>query len=144
MTDFNSIAEMMQSLAAEAVLAAHDNFGFTLDYSAAGIQTLETILANVSVNLDTSDKDAVEQAVKLWGGYFGETVHRSCGGTWELIQYPGRVAAVPALVIEGSQLYPLMKVHRRLTMGESENIWKFFDKIRGRLSPVHPTEQSST
>ncbi len=143
MADFNSIAEMMQSLAAEAVHSAQENYGFSLDYSHRSIESLETILANVSVHLDASDKGAVEESVKLWGSYFGETVLRTCGGTWELIQYPGRIAAIPTLVIEGSQLYPLMKVHRRLTMGESENVLKFFEKIRSRLSPVHPTEQSS-
>jgi hypothetical protein len=44
------------------------------------------------------------------------------------------------LVIAGSQLYPLMKVYRRLTMGEPENVWKFYEKIRTKLSPVHPTD----
>ena len=136
MAGFNSIAEMMQSCADDAVRQAREQFGFAFDYSNASIESLETILAAICTSLDSSDQAAVEQAVKLWGSYLGETVRRVCGGSWELIQYPGRAAAVPTLVIGGSQLYPLMKVYRRLTMGEQENVWKFYGRIRGKLSPV--------
>ncbi len=138
MADFQSIADMMQSCAAEAVHAAHEQFGFTLDYSDHSIESLETILANLHIS---EDKEAVEQAVKQWGSYLGEVVRRNFGGEWELLQPPGRAAAVPTLVIAGSQLYPLMKVFRRLTMGEPENVWKFYEKIRARLASVHPTDR---
>jgi len=80
MSDFNSIAEMMQSCAEEAIAIARDQFGFALDYSQDSIESLETILANLAGKLDLSDKAGVEQTVKLWGGYFGETVRRSFGG----------------------------------------------------------------
>lgn len=70
MFDFNSIAEMMQSCAGEAIGIAHHQFGFALDYSGASIESLETILANVGAKLDLSDKDAVEQSVKTVGRLF--------------------------------------------------------------------------
>ncbi len=140
MADFNSIAEMIESCAAQAVHIGGEQFGFTLDYSDQSVQSLETILANIASTLDNSNKEVVEQSVKTWGSYLGEVVRRSFGGDWELVQPPGRVAAVPTLVIAGSQLYPMMKIYRRLTMGESENVWKFYERIRGRLSPVHPTD----
>lgn len=143
MADFNSIDEMMQGCAKEAVAEAHDRFGFTLDYSARSLESLETILANISSTLDLEDKDAVEQIVKTWGSYFGETVRRTCGGNWDLIQYPNRVSALPAVVVAGSQLYPLMKVFRRLTMGEAENVWKFYERIQARLSAAEPVREPS-
>lgn len=143
MADFNSIGEMMRDCAAEAVGIAQDRFGFVLDYSDASIESLETILAGVSASLDLSDEGLVEQAVKVWGSYFGETVRRSFGGSWDLVQYPGRAAAFPTLVIAGSQLYPLMKVYRRFTIGDSENVWKFYERIRSKLCSVHPVEGSS-
>ncbi len=141
MTDFNSITEMMQSCAAEAVHTAQERFGFALDYSDKSIESLETVLACIGGTLDIADEEAVEHAVKLWGAYLGEVVRRSWGGAWDLVQYPGQASAVPTLVIAGSQLYPLMKVYRRLTMGEVENIWKFYERIRLKLCPVHPTDR---
>lgn len=140
MVEFQSIADMMESCAADAVAVAQEQFGFALDYSHGSVESLETVVANVAVGLDGGDKEATEQAVKRWGGYLGEVVRKNLGGQWEMVQYPGGTAAVPALVIAGSQLYPLVKVYRRLTMGDAENICEFYAKIRDRLSPVHPTD----
>ena len=142
MADFQSIADMMQSYAGRAVQTAHDSFGFELDYSERSIEALETILASVSGSLNLLENDKVEEQVKLWGGYLGEVVRRQWNGAWDLIQYPGSAAAVPTLLISGSQLYPLLKVYRRLTMGDGENIWKFYEQIRNRLATVHPLEGS--
>jgi hypothetical protein len=141
MADFNSITEMMQSCAAEAVHTAQERFGFVLDYSDKSVEFLETVLSGVGTTLDAGNEEAVENAVKLWGAYLGEVVRRSCGGAWDLIQYPGQAAAVPTLVIDGSQLYPLMKVYRRLTMGEAENVWQFYERIRTKLCPVRPIDR---
>lgn len=140
MADFRSISDMMESCAAEAVQVAHANFGFQLDYSEDSLTSLETILSSVSGGLQIADKEAVEEQVKRWGGYFGEVVRRRWQGSWELVQYPGGAAAVPTLLVSGSQLYPLMKVYRRLTMGEAENVRNFYEKIRQKLSAVYPTE----
>lgn len=142
MDAFHSIAEMMESCAAEAAVLARERFGFTLDYSPASIQSLETVLANIGPEINASDKSAVEQAVKHWGGYFGETVRRNFGGAWDLVQYPGKVAAVPTLIVAGSQVFPLVKVYRRLTLGESENVWEFYQKICTRLSSVPSTDKT--
>ncbi len=143
MAGFNSITEMMQSYAADAIGLAQERFGFALDYSDRSIESLETILASIAGALNVSDKDAVEQEVKLWGGYLGEVVRRRWDGTWNLIPYPGRAAAVPTLVVAGSQLYPLMKVYRRLTMGDAENVWEFYERIRGKLCAVYPIDGSA-
>lgn len=129
MADFDSISEMMQKFAEEAVHAARQDYGFDLDYSSASVESLETILSNILREMNTSDKDAVELAVKRWGGYLGETLRRNIGGSWKMIQYPGRTVSVPAIEVGGSQLYPLMKVYRRLTMGEAENVSKFYSMI---------------
>lgn len=134
MADFQSIDHMMQSYADDAVQAAQDRFGFQLDYSPESIRSLETILAGVGASPDLSEKDKVEEQVRVWGGYLGEVVRRQWNGAWDLIQYPGRAEAMPALTISGSQIYPLMKIYRRLTVGESENVWKFYEQVRDRLS----------
>ena len=42
---------------------------------------------------------------------------------------------MPTIVIRGSQLYPLMKVYRRLHTGEAERVTDFYAKVRERLVP---------
>ena len=57
----------------------------------------------------------------LWGSYFGELLRREHGGAWAMTVYPRSDFSVPTLEIEGSHLYPMMKVHRRLAMGAGES-----------------------
>jgi hypothetical protein len=60
-------------------------------------------------------------------------------GEWELGPHPtGGVAAVPTLVVRDARLYPLMKVYRRLTLGEGENLSAFYKMVSSRL--LHPSE----
>ncbi|HEX4021330.1 MAG TPA: hypothetical protein VHX63_09315 [Acidobacteriaceae bacterium] len=142
MVAYESIAQMMQANAGKAIESAKDRFGFHLDYSEATLEPLETILTNVATSLPAEDKDKIEYETKLWGSYFGEVIRQRWEGTWELAQYPGTAFTVPAVNIRGAQLYPLMKVHRRLTMGDSENLWQYYQKIRQKLMHVLPTDGS--
>jgi hypothetical protein len=75
----------------------------------------------------------LEYQTRTWGGYFGEVLRRRWQGEWSFTQYPNAVAAVPTLEIAGSRLYPLMKVNRRLTLGEAESLTAFLELIQTRL-----------
>jgi hypothetical protein len=125
-TQFDSLDAMIVAYAAEAVRVAADGHRVKLDYSLASVATLEAILAGQSA-VD------LEYQTRTWGGYFGEVLRRRWGGEWSLTQYPNAVAAVPTLDIAGSRLYPLMKVYRRLTMGEDESLTTFLELVQGRL-----------
>jgi hypothetical protein len=131
---YASIGEMMRVAAHAAVAEAERGYGFTLDYSEESLAYLDPILAQVALS-KTLD---VERETKLWGAYFGETVRTIYGGDWEFTQYPqSKVnAAVPTLVVRGSQLYPLMKVYRRLTLGEGERMDAFYAMVRQRLEAL--------
>jgi hypothetical protein len=48
------------------------------------------------------------------------------------------VAVVPTLLIRGSRLYPLLKVYRRLTLGEAENLSAFYKMVAARLGEPTP------
>ena len=50
-----------------------------------------------------------------------------------MTQYPGGVAAVPAVDLRGSRVFPLMKVFRRLTEGEEEDLRTFYSMVTERL-----------
>jgi hypothetical protein len=60
-------------------------------------------------------------------------LRRRYAGTWEMTQYPGGVIAVPAIEVRASRLFPLMKVYRRLTQGDEEDLRAFFAMVTERL-----------
>jgi hypothetical protein len=137
MATYESIGQMMQASARAAVQSASERFGFSLDFSEGSLALLETILTNVIAALPDGDSNSVERETKLWGSYFGEVVCRRWDGNWELATYPGSNFSVPAVNVRGSQLYPLVKVYRRITQGAAEDIWKYYQGIQQKLASSH-------
>lgn len=127
---YESLGEMMQACAQTAVRVAAAEYKQLLDFSEASIEVLDEILAVVAERDSEAD---TEYEVRIWGGYFGEVLRRRYAGEWEMTQYPGAAAAVPALEVRGSRLFPLMKVYRRLTMGQSEELGSFYHMVTARL-----------
>jgi len=84
-----------------------------------------------------NDPVAVEEQMvmmcKLWGGYFGEVVRRRWGGEWGMETYPGAQFATLTLNVRGAKLFPSMKIYRRLTEGEGEDVWSFYQRVREKL-----------
>ncbi len=133
-SNFASLADMMSAYAEEAVRVAWSDHRRRLDRSESSIDLLEQIL-------DGQSAEDLDFQTRLWGGYFGEVFRRRFAGEWELTQYPGGgVAAVPTLLVGGSRLYPLMKVYRRLTLGEAENLAAFYKLVATRLDEPPPAK----
>lgn len=138
----NTISDMMEQYAAEAVRLGSE-FGVKLDYSESSLETLERVLDQLADKLPSSkteprSEDTMEQELdsvsRIWGGYFGETIRRLWGGEWGVETYPGTIAPVISVDIGGAKLFPVMKIYRRLTKGQDENVWLFYQKVRGRVS----------
>jgi hypothetical protein len=136
---FDSLEAMMCAHAEAAVRLAADEHGMTLDYSPESVARLETILAARS---PVADGD-LDEAVRMWGAYFGEVFrHRYVAG-WIMAVYPRQPGAepvapnadvaMPALDIGGSHVYPLLKVYRRLTIGPTEDLAGFFIRVTAAL-----------
>jgi hypothetical protein len=125
---FPDLGAMMEGYARAAVELG-TAFQHKLDFSADSIDGLDEILVQVS---ESPELD-LDFEVRLWGSYLGEVLRRRYAGTWEMTQYPGGVAAVPAVEVRGSRLFPLMKVYRRLTIGEEEDLRSFFAMVTERL-----------
>jgi len=128
-TSYSDLDAMMAAYAAAAVEIASEFYRQSLDYNSNSMVAFEAVLSELS---DKRELD-YDYEVKLWGSYLGEVLRRRYAGTWEMTQYPGGVAAVPAIEVRGSRLFPLMKVYRRVTMGDSESIAAFFDMVTERL-----------
>ena len=119
----------MEGYAHAAIELAHDDFGRTLDFSAESVDALDEILIRVG----ESPESDLDFEVRLWGSYLGEVLRRRYAGSWEMTQYPGGTVAVPAVDVRGSRLFPLMKVYRRLTVGEEEDLGSFYSMVTERL-----------
>jgi hypothetical protein len=126
---FPDLDAMMEAYAGAAVRVAREVFRQRLDYNSESMVAFEAVLSELA---EKGDLD-YDYEVKLWGSYLGEVLRRRYAGSWEMTQYPGGVAAVPAVEVRGSRLFPLMKVYRRITMGDAESIAAFFDMVTERL-----------
>jgi hypothetical protein len=128
-TVFPNLDAMMQGYAQAAAQTAREQFRRDLDYSSESIEGLDEILVLVG---ESPDLD-IDFEVRLWGSYLGEVLRRRYAGGWEMTKYPGGEMAVPAVEVRGSRLFPLMKVYRRLTEGEEEDLATFFSMVTERL-----------
>jgi hypothetical protein len=126
---FSDLGAMMEGYARAAAERARSEFKQKLDFTSESIDALDEILVLVG----DSPELEVDFEVRLWGSYLGEVLRRRYAGAWEMTQYPGGVAAVPAIEVRGSRLFPLMKVYRRLTIGEEEDLRAFYAMVTERL-----------
>ncbi len=125
----------MAAVYAEKAVALAREFKARLDYSENSLMEVETILAQLSRELPTAQPatEDLTEICKMWGSYFGEVVRRRFGGEWSIETYPGKQFATLTLNVGGRKLFPSMKIHRRLTEGEAEDVWSFYKMIKSRL-----------
>jgi hypothetical protein len=126
---FPDLGAMMEGYARAAVELARSEFAQKLDFSSESIEGLDEILVTVA----DSPELEVDFEARLWGSYLGEVLRRRYAGNWELTLYPGGNVAVPAVEVRGSKLFPLMKVYRRLTVGEEDDLRTFYSMVTERL-----------
>jgi hypothetical protein len=126
---FPDLEAMMEAYAQAAAVQARAEFKQRLDFTSDSVDVLDDVLVMVG---ESPERD-LDFEVRLWGSYLGEVLRRRYAGNWEMTPYPGSLIAVPAVEIRGSRIFPLMKVHRRLTMGEEEDLHTFSSKIIERL-----------
>jgi hypothetical protein len=138
-TSFPDLEAMMESYARAAADLAQSQFKRKLDFSADSVDGLDEIL----VIIGESPELDLDFEVRLWGSYLGEVLRRRYAGMWELTPYPGELpngtgksstpVAVPAIEVRGSRVFPLIKVYRRLTMGDEEDLRSFYTMVTERL-----------
>ncbi len=115
---FPDLGAMMEGYANAAAEVAALEFQQQLDFSADSVDALDEVLIMVG----EGPQFDLEFEVRLWGSYLGEVVRRRYSGAWEMYVYPGGNSAVPAVNVRGSRIFPLMKVYRRLTEGDEEDL----------------------
>jgi hypothetical protein len=130
---------MVTAYAQQAVSSAYE-FNAQLDYGENSLMEVENILARLSREMPASKPtdDEVSEICKIWGSYLGEVVRRRFGGEWSIETYPGKQFATLTLSVGGNKLFPSMKIHRRLTASEGENVWSFYRMVKAKLEKPHP------
>jgi hypothetical protein len=126
---YPDLGAMMEGYAQAAAELARREFHQKLDFTSESIDGLDEILVLIG---ESPDRD-LDFEVRLWGSYLGEVLRRRYAGGWEMTQYPGGAVAVPAIDVRGSRLFPLLKVYRRLTTGEEEDLRAFYTMVTERL-----------
>lgn len=136
---FPDLETMMEGYARAASELASTQFERKLDFSGESMDSLDEILVLVG----ESPEFDLDFEVRLWGSYLGEVLRRRYAGSWEMTTYPGDLpngasksngpVAVPAVEVRGSRLFPLLKIYRRLTIGDEDDLRSFFNMVTGRL-----------
>jgi hypothetical protein len=126
---YPDLGAMMEGYARAASELGESEFGQKLDFTSDSIDGLDEILIRVG----ESPELELDFEVRLWGSYLGEVLRRRYAGVWEMTIYPGGAVAVPAVDVRGSRLFPLMKVYRRLTEGDEDDLRAFYTKVTERL-----------
>jgi hypothetical protein len=126
---FPNLGAMMEGYAQAAVEIAKSEYRQNLDFSPESVSVLDEVIILLSESIDID----LDFESRLWGSYLGEVIRIRYAGTWDMTQYPGGQVAVPAVDVRGSRLFPLMKVFRRLTIGEEEDLPSFYHMITQRL-----------
>jgi hypothetical protein len=128
-TAYPDLGAMMEAYAQAAAGLGAAEFKQKLDFGSESIDALDEVLILVG----ESPELVLDFEVRLWGSYLGEVLRRRYAGSWEMTVYPGGATAVPSVDVRGSRLFPLMKVYRRLTTGEEEDLHTFFAMVTERL-----------
>ena len=126
---YPDLGSMMEGYARAAAEFARQEFKQKLDFTSESIDGLDEILVLVG---ESPELD-VDFEARLWGSYLGEVLRRRYAGSWEMTQYPGGAMAVPSIDVRGSRLFPMMKVYRRLTVGDEEDLRTFYAMVTERL-----------
>jgi hypothetical protein len=134
MSSYDSVGEMVNSYAQQAVTFGRD-FNAQLDYSENSLMELESILGALCREMPGKKPpdDELSEVCKVWGSYLGEVVRRRFGGEWSIETCPGKQFATLTLNVHGNKLFPSIKVHRRLTQGDGDNVWAFYRKVKEKL-----------
>lgn len=137
METHDSVGSMTEAYAQKAVIIGRE-FNARLDYSENSLMELEGILSQLALDLPPGGPatDELTEMCKMWGCYFGEVVRRRFGGDWSIDTYPGKQFATLTLTVAGNKLFPSMKIHRRLTEGEADNVWSFYKMVKAKLEPA--------
>jgi len=114
----------MAHYAEQAAIDAGQRFGTLLDFTPQSVESVEKVLDSLTRAKNFQgydDKDTRAEAL-IFGAYIGEVIRREHGGEWSKDHLQAGPATYP-LHWDGHDSFPYNWCYKRLTQGESENVW---------------------
>lgn len=134
---YKSMDEAMAATAEYAVRMAAAA-GIKLDYSNASIEAVEQQLAGLHDQLQARRTDSTSNPLPserefqamcyYFGTYIAEVLKRTYGGTWsnQSALHPGHDIPTFHVGANRMEIWPQMKVEKRLRNGPEDNVWHYF------------------
>jgi hypothetical protein len=133
-----TLHDMVTTYAEGGVRQAKFDFDITLDYSPESVERVEEILSKLAPYEPGFWKrligGSIEMKSKAYGYYLGEVVRRNFGGEWAVAGPIGQLSSM-ALTKGDCTVWPLMKVMKRLSGDESDNVWLYFRVLHTEMWP---------
>jgi hypothetical protein len=132
----SDLTSELLAAATSAVEHARKYWSTELDFSPQSVEEVELILARMYESIPRHFYEKLykrgpndEQKATLslaYGAYVGEVLRREFGGSWSKEEINGE--ATIALVFDAkNMIFPPAKVWKRLTNGEEDNVWSFYE-----------------
>ncbi len=71
----------------------------------------------------------IDVMAKMFGGYIGETVRIKWGGEWHINTEITPGNGIYALSVSGKEIFPCVKVWKRLINGSEDDIWFYYQAL---------------
>ena len=134
------VTEVMEAYADDAVEAARADFQIDLDYSVPSLHLLDDILEILHRVVESQSgaeaakmNEMLETFTIMWGAYLGEVIRRKWGGEW-IIPDEGPFKGMASLVVGRITMSPLARAYKRILSGPEEDVCKYVEVLRGKLS----------
>lgn len=130
----NKLELMFIGYALDAVDTAKRNFKTELNFTEDSIKDVENILGHLHKTIPSSkpSNDLILDFAKQFAGYIGQVIKLNWGGEWK-DERDYSIKNGPALKVKTQNLFLLSKVYRRIISGTEDNVWHFYQVIKGDI-----------
>lgn len=114
--NLSNLEQSINQLAYQAVEAARDRYGITLDFSTDSLRTFGRLIdqAHQSYASSQVSEQGLEKTVSVWGAYLGETQRRNKRGVWKSDPEATGDRRI-YLATQTGRIYPFEQVRVRIT-----------------------------
>jgi hypothetical protein len=110
------------------VRTAADEYRKPLDFSPESVKNVEEILGKIHerhLQSPLSNPELVKESLK-WGAYIGEVIKTVRPCQWAVDSKGNGAGSFPIVYVDKSESFPVNWCHKRITIGEEDNVWHKF------------------